>query len=357
MSGRYADLSSFNPENINWQQYVAWSAQDDGIARVALRVSQGVGVPDTLFPAHYANAKAAGVGEFIFYHFAYPWLHPGIAGAQAEADYFLSQLPTLGPNDLLMLDAESYQGQSGPGSWYYDWLQHAINGAMKHTVTIYANPAYIASNLQDTRLAAFPLILADWTFNPASRPPAPAPWSGYLALQYTDRGVAGGIPETVDLDLFLGGGPVSQVPTGPFVTRTFGGEIPATVSWQALAAGFGLSDSDFLAIPGNEVFAPYDSNPASVQGMKVNLPGYDPKPAPTPPPVPEPVVPSIQSYTVAADDTSIQEIAQKLHLGSWFSELYQPNMDEIETAARAAGHPNSDYGSTVVAGTVLHYRA
>lgn len=76
-----------------------------------------------------------------------------------------------------------------------------------------------------------------------------------------------------------------------------------------------------------------------------------------PPPPPEPIVPTIQSYTVAADDTSVQQIASKLNLGSWFSDLYQPNMDEIETAARGAGHPNSDYGAIVVAGTVLRYRA
>lgn len=60
-------------------------------------------------------------------------------------------------------------------------------------------------------------------------------------------------------------------------------------------------------------------------------------------------------YTVQEGDT-LSGIAEKLGLGNWHSDLYQPNMNDIEEAARAAGHVGSNSGEMLIPGTVLHYR-
>lgn len=75
--------------------------------------------------------------------------------------------------------------------------------------------------------------------------------------------------------------------------------------------------------------------------------------ASVPPPAPPPV--GWQSYTVQEGD-SLAEIAQFLKLGSWFSDLYQPNMGDIEATAREHGQPNSEMGHWIYPGTVLKYR-
>lgn len=205
MSAQYIDISSWQPENIDWQKYKAWSAAGDGVSRVCLRVDQGTGTPDALFQAHYNNAKAAGIDQFIFYHFPYPWLHPDWAGAQEEVTSFLGYLGNrLGPNDLLMLDWESYQGHTGPASWAWTWLHLCAEDAKVDAsrVAIYANLSYIASNTQDSRLPAFPLIVAAW--NGGTTPPAtPKPWTSLLAWQYTDKAIVSGVPEPVDANFFL----------------------------------------------------------------------------------------------------------------------------------------------------------
>lgn len=205
MSGRYIDISSWQPDTIDWARYKVWSAGGDGVSRVCLRVDQGTGTPDTLFSTHYARAKAAGIEQFIFYHFCYPWLNPGWIGAQEEVKSFMRYLGSaLGPDDLVMLDAEPVNGRSGPADWHYDWLEMcaAIANLPFHRVAIYANSSYISTNLQDPRLAQFPLILAAWNNNPTP-PSAPRPWTSLLAWQYTDKAIVSGVPEPVDADFFL----------------------------------------------------------------------------------------------------------------------------------------------------------
>jgi len=201
----YVDLSSFNPDPnvINWPEYVAWSKTGDGISRLALRVGQGVGVPDTKFAAYFDAAKGAGIEHFIFYWFVYPWLHPGWSGAQSEVESFLSTLGTrLGANDLLMCDAEEYQGNVGPADWHWDFLH--LTSELGHVAParcpMYSYPDYIVRQLQDPRLAQFPLILAD--YGPTVAPPAPKPWGSLMAWQKTSKGVVPGIPGAVDVDLW-----------------------------------------------------------------------------------------------------------------------------------------------------------
>lgn len=200
----FADISEFQPEGqINWSAYVA-----AGRSRVSLRRSQGIGVPDAAFVDHYANSYAAGVRRFVFYHFAYPWLHPGTAGAQAEAAYFVSMLPNaLGPEDILMGDFEAFQGNSGPASWYADFQDHValLTGLPPARIWTYSYLNYIQNNLQDTRLANYPLVFSYPTMNPDFRPACPGPWSSYAAIQYTtsSQSVPGMTSMSVDDNILI----------------------------------------------------------------------------------------------------------------------------------------------------------
>jgi LysM repeat protein len=79
---------------------------------------------------------------------------------------------------------------------------------------------------------------------------------------------------------------------------------------------------------------------------------------PPPPPAPSPAPTGYRAYTVVSGDT-LSGIAEKLHLGAgWYHTLYQPNMSEIEGAARAHGHPEGSHtGNLIWPGEVLHYQA
>lgn len=75
--------------------------------------------------------------------------------------------------------------------------------------------------------------------------------------------------------------------------------------------------------------------------------------SPVPPP---PAAPAGWQHYIVQVDESLEDIAGFLKLGSWFSDLYQPNMGEIEATARAHGQPNSEQGKWIYPGEVLKYR-
>ncbi len=104
--------------------------------------------------------------------------------------------------------------------------------------------------------------------------PAEYAWSSFQAAKFVQMfEVRGPVVPMLEGD--------AMVPKGPFVSYTFGEEIPPDVGWKQLAEQYGLAEADFLAIPGNAVFRTYDGNPASVRGMVVRLPGYPQQAQPT----------------------------------------------------------------------------
>ena len=146
--------------------------------------------------------------------------------------------------------------------------------------------------------ASFRLVkwLCDRLNIPARKADASGGITGHFSIEGVDRKNCPGPYPWDELFNFLGG---SMVPTGPFISLTFGKEIPANVGWKALATQFGLTQSDLLAIPGNIWLSTYDGNPASVAGKQVSVPGY-PEPAPPlPPPPPSPAAP--KSYPITPE--------------------------------------------------------
>ena len=208
-----ADISSWQPAQIDWPAYVAWSKSGDGTARVIMRASQGVGVPDANFERYWQSAIAAGVEVIGVYHYSYPNLQPGSSGAVAEANYLHSIVGTrLRSQDFLMLDYE----QNVPEATA-DWALAFLAQTAQNFATlprIYSYLSFIQTKLQDARLARYPLIYARWTYDPNNRPPVPHPWTSYEFLQYTDKGSVPGIPGNVDVNVFIEGSNNMGIPSG-----------------------------------------------------------------------------------------------------------------------------------------------
>ncbi len=208
-----ADISSWQPVQINWPAYVAWSRTGDGTARVIMRASQGVGVPDAHFETYWHGAIAAGVAVIGVYHYAYPNLHPGSSGAIAEANYLHRVVGSrLRKQDFLMLDYEQNVAEA-TAEWALAFLEQTEKNFGRRP-RIYSYQAFIAAKLQNARLARYPLVYARWTYDANSRPPAPRPWTSYEFLQYTDKGSVPGIPGRVDVNVFIGGKQQMGVPEG-----------------------------------------------------------------------------------------------------------------------------------------------
>jgi GH25 family lysozyme M1 (1,4-beta-N-acetylmuramidase) len=209
MTPQFCDISEWQSTDINWQAYKAWSAQGDGISRVAIRSSYGISI-DPHLQAYRVGAIAAGIDQIIYYHYAYPNLNP----PQSEADAQFIATGAIRPQDMIVLDFEEDVVQA-TADWALAWLMRQAR-QYDRLPGLYASSAYIAARLQNPTLASYPLWLANWQFSPDARPPVPAPWTSYEWVQYTDKATSiPGIPGTVDADIFLGKeSSMTTIPTG-----------------------------------------------------------------------------------------------------------------------------------------------
>jgi len=210
MTPQFVDISAFQG-NIDFVAYRKWAASFDGIARIAIKATEGTGFIDPNFATNRAKALDAGIDVLLLYHFARPDLGNN---ASAEANFMQSTIGNVRDSDLVVLDYEVSSPQAN-ASWAYAWLsqQEANYGKLPG---IYAASAYIQQRLNDPRLTKYPLWLANWQFSPDARPPVPPPWTSYEFVQYTDKATnVPGIAGTVDANIFLGGNtPMSNIPQG-----------------------------------------------------------------------------------------------------------------------------------------------
>ena len=198
---QFVDISGFQPD-IDWRAYRQWSNV------VAMKSSEGIGFADPTFSAHRAGAIAAGVDIVLYYHFARPDLGNS---PEFEADYQHSVVGAIRDTDLMILDYEVNDARA-TADWAARWLTQQHQNYRGKLPGIYAATAYIHERLQDTRLAMYPLWLAQWTFDVAMRPQCPPPWRNYTALQYTDRAAnVPGVPGTVDANIYLGDERMTEV--------------------------------------------------------------------------------------------------------------------------------------------------
>jgi GH25 family lysozyme M1 (1,4-beta-N-acetylmuramidase) len=210
MVAQFVDVSQWNPQQIDWQAYKQWSAQGDGISRVAMRSSYGYGYKDANFDEYRAGALAAGIDSIIYYHYSYPSLNAAIT----EANWQRSVVGDIRAQDFVILDFEE-NVDAATAQWAYTWLVTQEANYRGKLPGIYASSAYIAQRLQDPRLKRYKLWIANWQFTPDERPPCPAPWTSYEFVQFTDRAVIPGIPGNVDCSIFLGKEPPIMSTTIP----------------------------------------------------------------------------------------------------------------------------------------------
>lgn len=208
----YVDISTFQPATVDWNAYVAWSKQVDGIARLACRASEGTGVGDAHYAAYVSGIRAVDPkAVVIHYHYAYPQYN----SPQAEVDWMASQV-SLWSQDIIMLDFEENAVTGTNADWVLAWLKAAELkfGKLGKIPVIYASLSMVQNRLQDSRLTRYPLILADWTGG-TTPPPAPAPWKDLWAWQYTDNlaGVPGFGSANVDANFYLHAAPPKPVYT------------------------------------------------------------------------------------------------------------------------------------------------
>lgn len=221
----YVDISSWQPSAVNWAAYVAWSKAVDGVARLAVRASEGTApatpgtnVGDTHYASYVSGIRAADPNAIVIhYHYAYPQFN----SPQAEVDWMASQVAQvgLGPQDLIMLDFEENVASGTNDAWALAWLE-AAKSKFGRTPVIYASLSMVQNRLQNSQLSAFPLILADWTGG-VTPPSAPAPWSSLWAWQYTDNlsSVPGFGSASVDANFYLHVGNTPPPPPVHLVTN------------------------------------------------------------------------------------------------------------------------------------------
>jgi lysozyme len=212
MVSKFADISGFQSD-VDWQAYRKWAAQWDGISRVAIKATEGVGFKDPSFDSHRAGALAAGVDVLILYHYARPDLGNS---PEAEANWFCSVVGKIRENDRLALDIET-NAAVNMADWCVRFLDHvrALDGRVP---VVYSYYGFISSYLQDERLLAAPLWLACWTYSVPdvdTLPKSPYPWSGYQWLQYSDRASIPGIAGPVDANVCIGGTTLNGTVYGP----------------------------------------------------------------------------------------------------------------------------------------------
>lgn len=199
----FIDVSEFNPETIDYSKYLPWSEEGDGISRILLRADQGTSDPDGSYQAHLAAALKAGVKSIGRYHFTYPWINKD---PLQEAGDFWKYAGPIRDTDWLMGDFEDFRGHVGQSSWYVAFMQALEPLVGLEQLKVYSYTSYIQQALQDPLLARYGLIYSPIPRprDNTVRPPCPAPWSHYDALQWSvaDTQVPG-VPYPVDADVWV----------------------------------------------------------------------------------------------------------------------------------------------------------
>lgn len=198
------DVSVANGDKIDFGKCVA-----AGVGRAIVRIVNGNDGTDALAAHNVMAAKAAGL-KVEGYCAAFPLPSDGEHGGRdpmSQAHLFCDAARLRGVDDgILWLDFEwpaienlrPTWGQSPAG--VLDWMCECIEWVRSAGITpgVYVSPYYATSIGCGARpdLATVPLWIANYE---VSAPVIPAPWSDYVAWQYSDKGHVDGVPGIVDL--------------------------------------------------------------------------------------------------------------------------------------------------------------
>lgn len=194
------DVSHYQGQ-IDWQQVVKDPQQ---IKFVFIKTSgadrkNGGLYFDPMLHQNAIGAKNAGL-KIGYYHFASLNTHDVAMDAQTEANFFLSAIKNLPPNDFpLALDLEQNILKLTPLQvqlWMNSFFTTIIRAGKLPALYSYA--PFLDENLPaDHGFGNVPLLLAAYVNH---EPKLPHGWTDYTLHQFSDHGNVQGITERVDMD-------------------------------------------------------------------------------------------------------------------------------------------------------------
>lgn len=166
---------------------------------IICKATEGVGFRDPKLTRNQTEARKSGV-SLGYYHFARPDLGNT---AEAEADYFLSQIGEIRGGEMFFLDFEvSFVDRV---NWCKKWLDRVAAKLSGYKCPIYLNQSLMnGSDWKSVINAGYGLWLAKYDYN-ADAPVPATPWPVLAFRQYSNKEVFAGIPSSaVDANVFYG---------------------------------------------------------------------------------------------------------------------------------------------------------
>ena len=183
------DLSDANTVT-DWSQL---KAQVDG---AYIKATEGATYINPKFKKYALNAlyKNIPVG---FYH--YFWPHGNVVDARQQAIHFYNAIRQFNYKLYPVLDIEE-DNQHTSQEVCADVIAFAneFKALSGHSIMIYSYPDYADRCLQDSRLSAYPLWIANYK---VKQPNDTMTWHKYAMWQYSDTTYVNGISNAVDGDL------------------------------------------------------------------------------------------------------------------------------------------------------------
>ncbi len=167
-----------------------------GIRFAFIRVSDGLGVRDSMFVQNWAGAKHARVMRGVYQHF-----RPD-ENAIAQADVVIAAV-SHDPGELPpVIDVEVTGGKS-PAQLERQvraWVER-IRAKLHVEPIVYTSPSFWENEVGGADLSQLPLWVAHYT---NECPRVPAPWTRWAFWQHSESGRVPGIAGPVDLNVFSG---------------------------------------------------------------------------------------------------------------------------------------------------------
>lgn len=171
-----------------------------GVDFVICKATEGIGYVDKCCDKFYQAAKKCGK-KLGVYHFARPDLGNS---AEAEADYFISQIQGYIKEAMLVLDWES--GNLNNPAWVKAFCDRVYSKTgVKPVVYMSASPAN-SYDWSSVVAGDYGLWIASYgknTGQPGTKPSS-GQWSFYCLWQYTSKGRVNGYGGNIDLNYFYG---------------------------------------------------------------------------------------------------------------------------------------------------------